>query len=503
LLSAGKIGRSKVWQLDSPLVWHSVRNYWTLEFSHHPNKGEAPVSRTSAFPTPPAPKTVSSVHRIIVRQLHRSAFPLALLPILLLSRTTWAQTAGTAPADQKVNKVFYSAKDRLDTMHAASLFTPKVVAEANILEGPAQNKKEFQLHFNDKVICDFDAPGSKMGGKTPKFSCKITRVESTDGVIQTLTPEMDEEPVKVKFGADDNEVYAEVATTRLMWALGYYADAWFSVRVECHNCPENPISGSGSVGTRMFDPATIVRKYPGHKMYQNGNEEQGWSWKELDTANGRPTYERDGLKLLAVFVQHSDNKPPQQRVTCDTVHVDQKTQPFTTTCEKPVVMVQDVGATFGGGGWFTSNGSAKMNLQVWSGKKLWNSVGTNDAPKQCKAALSKSLTAHDGLSDPPISEEGRRFDAGLMCQLSDHQIEELFKASRVAAMPQYHNHDGSFKSGVDEASVIRQWVDAFKQKREQLASGRCEWKEKPADLTAIDNPMGLATVPNFCTAKPF
>jgi hypothetical protein len=183
--------------------------------------------------------------------------------------------------------------------------------------------------------------------------------------------------------------------------------------------------------------------------------------------------------------------------------VDQKTQPFTTTCEKPVVMVQDVGATFGGGGWFTSNGSAKMNLQVWSGKKLWNSVGTNDAPKQCKAALSKSLTAHDGLSDPPISEEGRRFDAGLMCQLSDHQIEELFKASRVAAMPQYHNHDGSFKSGVDEASVIRQWVDAFKQKREQLASGRCEWKEKPADLTAIDNPMGLATVPNFCTAKPF
>jgi hypothetical protein len=46
-------------------------------------------------------------------------------------------------------------------------------------------------------------------------------------------------------------------------------------------------------------------------------------------------------------------------------------------------------------------------------------------------------------------------------------------------------------------------VDAFKQKREQLAAGRCEWKEKPADLTAIDNPMGLATVPNHCSAKPF
>ena len=54
-------------------------------------------------------------------------------------------------------------------------------------------------------------------------------------------------------------------------------------------------------------------------MYEDGKEEEGWSWKELDTANGRPTYERDGLKLLAAFIKHSDNKPPQQRLDCDKV----------------------------------------------------------------------------------------------------------------------------------------------------------------------------------------
>jgi len=85
----------------------------------------------------------------------------------------------------------------------------------------------------------------------------------------------------------------------------------------------------------------------------------------------------------------------------------------------------------------------------------------------------------------------------------DHDLDHIKFLSRAAQMPQYHNHDGSFKTGVDEASVIRQWVDAFKQKREQLASGRCEWKEKPADLAAIDNPMALATVPNYCSAKPY
>jgi hypothetical protein len=434
------------------------------------------------------------------------AWRISLVVLILvgaLGRNASAQDAASKSDDQKVKKEFYSAKDRLEAMHAAALFVPRAVAEADIMEGPAQNKHQFQLHFKDKVICDFATPGSKMGGKTPKFECKITRVESANGQVQTLSPDMDEEPVKVKFGAEDNEVYAEIVATRLMWALGYYADSWFPVRVECHNCPENPESGSGPTGTRTFDPATIVRKFPWHKMTEAGKDEQGWSWKELDDANGRPTYERDGLKLLGSFMQHSDNKPPQQRLACHKVDVDKNAQPPTTTCDKSVMLVQDLGATFGGGGSFTSNASAKMNVQEWSSMKLWNKVGTEGAPKQCQAVLHSSLTAHDGLSNPMISEEGRRFDAGLLCQLSDHQIEDLFKASRAAEMPKYHNSDGSFKASVDEASVVGQWVEAFKQKREDLAKGRCEWKEKPAALTVIDNPMSLPTVPNYCSAKPF
>ncbi|MBZ5536313.1 MAG: hypothetical protein LAO31_10195 [Acidobacteriia bacterium] len=448
----------------------------------------------------------SSDRRFSSFSVNTVVWRIPLLVVILfgaLGSAVQAQDQGSKPDDQKVKKAFYSARDRLAAMKVALLYNPRAVAEADIMQGPDQDKKQFQLHFNDKVICDFDTPGSKMGGKTVKFACKITGVESTNGQVQTLTPDIEEEPVKVKFGANDNEVYAEIVATRLMWALGYYADSWFPVRVECHNCPENPETGSGPTGTRTFDPATIVRKFPGHKMTEDGKDDEGWSWKELDAANGRPTYERDGLKLLAAFMQHSDNKPPQQRLVCHKVDMDEKTKPPTATCDESVMMVQDVGATFGTGGAFTSNSSAKMNLKGWSGLKLWNQVGTDGAPKQCKAVLHKSLSAHDGLSDPIISEEGRRFDAGLMCQLSDHQIEDLFKASRAAEMPEYHNSDGSFKAGVDEASVMQQWVEAFKRKREDLAKGRCAWKEKPADLSAIDNPMGLATVPNNCAAKPF
>ena len=424
--------------------------------------------------------------------------------ILLLG--SGASVAFTRAADDEANKPkkqFYKAQDRLATMKAAALFEPKAVGEANILEGPTQKKKEFQFHNGDTVICEFKTAGKDMGGKTPKFGCQINKVVSADGTAQTATPEIDDsDPIKVKFGADDNEVYAEIVATRLMWALGYYADSWFSVKVECHDCPDNPASGSGNKTTRNYYPATIVRKFPGHKMTEQNKPEQGWSWKELDADNGQPVYERDGLKLLMAFIKHSDNKPPQQRLSCDKVNIDQSTQPFTVTCESPVMLVQDVGATFGGGGWFTSNTGAKVNLDEWSQKSLWNKAGSEAQPKQCQATLKKSLSASDGLNDPEISEDGRRFDAGLMCQLSDRQIEDLFRASHIAEMPKYHNSDGSFKSGVDEASILKDWVAAFKAKREELAKARCLWKDKPADLSVIDNPAKLATVPNFCSAQP-
>jgi hypothetical protein len=107
------------------------------------------------------------------------------------------------------------------------------VSAADILTGPAQRTDQFQLRLNDSVSCEFDKPGSEKSGNTAKFDCRITRVESSDGRVQVLTPEMDEDPVKVKFRPDNREIYAEPASTRLLWALGFYADSMFPVRLTC------------------------------------------------------------------------------------------------------------------------------------------------------------------------------------------------------------------------------------------------------------------------------
>jgi hypothetical protein len=102
--------------------------------------------------------------------------------LLLLSlltpcaRISFAQDAPAEASDTKLKEDFYTPQQRLKVVQDAALFVPTATSEADIALGPAQDKKQFQLHFNDKVICDFATPGDKMGGKTPKFGCVITRV---------------------------------------------------------------------------------------------------------------------------------------------------------------------------------------------------------------------------------------------------------------------------------------------------------------------------------------
>jgi len=90
---------------------------------------------------------------------------------------------------------------------------------------------------------------------------------------------------------------------RLFWALGFYADAGFRF---AWNATTARRTRSRVPVTRRHEPtiaATIVRKSKGHKMYEVGKEDEGWSWKELETFNGRPSYEKDGLKLMAALRQ--------------------------------------------------------------------------------------------------------------------------------------------------------------------------------------------------------
>jgi len=328
------------------------------------------------------------------------------------------------------------AADRTAVISRSQVWTPTDIPSMDLKAGP-QGDGAFAFH--ETVSCDY--VDKKLPGHSAKFECMIGGHDK----------------VKVKYGGTNGEVYGEVLATRLLWALGFGADRMYPVNVICRGCPEEFGGMFRSRREFRFDPAVIERKMAGKEWPHD--DARGWSWSELDLVNaaagGAPREQRDALKLLAVFVQHTDNKPTNQRILC----MDSKPIDSGTTCGHPFLLLNDVGLTFGRATRLNGDEKSSVNLEAWRRTPVWKD------DRACVGHLPKSLTGT--LDNPVISEEGRRFLADLLSQLSDRQIHELFEAARVRLRLR---SPGDAFSGF---STIDEWVDAFKEKRSQISDRRC------------------------------
>jgi hypothetical protein len=212
------------------------------------------------------------------------------------------------------------------------------------------------------------------------------------------------------------------------------------------------------VDVSRFELATIQRKLKGKEIAAGSAE--GWAWPELDqvdeSVGGAPRAQRDALKLLAVFLQHSDSKAGNQGLIC-LPDGAVKDEAGNEDCKKPFMYIHDVGLTFGKATLLNNN---RVNLAAWQSQPLWKDPG------QCVANQKKSMTGT--LVYPRISEAGRKFLADLLVQLSDAQIGDMFKAARVERLLQtIRTAQGERRVTVDD------WVQGFKKKRDEVVNQRC------------------------------
>ena len=109
-----------------------------------------------------------------------------------------------------------TASERLAAIKHAQVWQPTSIRSLNLEAGP---KGKGAFAENAVVTCTYVE--ETFAGATPKFGCKIA----------------DDDHVKVRYGRDNNEIFAGVAATRLLWALGFGADALYPVHVICRGCP--------------------------------------------------------------------------------------------------------------------------------------------------------------------------------------------------------------------------------------------------------------------------
>ena len=309
-----------------------------------------------------------------------------------------------------------------------------------------RNPEDVDHYAHDgRVECRFKPGG--VSGSTPKFDCTLRNGKT----------------VKVKYGAANPEVYSEVIASRLLAALGFPADRMYVVEVvHCYGCTADPFVSLQCVNegksiddclpdldysaARDFSPAVIERPIDGRRI--ETAKDRGWAWNELNkidpAAGGAPQAHVDALRLMAVLLNHWDNKAKNQRLLClgesDPPGRVLKAGP----CKRPLAMVQDLGATFG---------PDKLDLQRWASSPVWTDSAS------CMVSMKKLPYGGSTFPDTTISEVGRQFLAERLTRLSASQVRDLFEGARIAQYP----HRDRRAANSDE------WVRAFQAKVRSIA----------------------------------
>ena len=265
------------------------------------------------------------------------------------------------------------------------------------------------------------------------------------------------EIIKVKYGRN-SEIHAEAAATRLLASLGYPADNVRIVpRVRCYGCPRFPFLTTQLlsiarmptlIGPHGYDERYTDFEWPaverrfGAAAIETPTTE-GWAWFELKSSQA-PRADLDALRLLAVLLTLWDNKSENQRLVC----LDDVPAQPDQTCAQPLLMIQDLGATFG---------PTKVNIAAWRDMPVWADRRT------CTVSMKPLPYRGATFPDARISEAGRAQLAQALSTLSRDQIEALFTDA----------HFPEFQSGTDDLRDLHAWVSAFEHRVRQIATARC------------------------------
>ena len=400
-------------------------------------------------------------------------------------------TSVVAQSDNQIAFVHVAgAQQRLRYLATAKIWsdpgevTPEMVQAGRPLK---QQSEALEAALRGEPLsCDFAKPGKALGGNTPKFAC--------------MTPDGTTIRVKYSDGSKDGnrEIFSAVAAAKLMWALGFVSDPIYPITLDCRDCPANPMSGEGPRARRSY-LATFQPEVSRLVMVEGDDADQGWRWGEVDEAIAKlpegelRTRQRthfDALTLLAVFIQHGDRKPEQQRLECRGA-LDPRAgearplgrrdsgapvffeRPDGSACSEPVIAVQDIGATFGGAGRM-SKSSAKMNLKAWTNRPVFKPAKPSSSGDvaECRGNLTVSMAAGEGgRGDPRIGEAGRAFLQDRLLLLTDAHVRALMATARVDKLSEPHTwRDPS--TGTSYAGS-EAWVAAFKDKVRQITERRC------------------------------
>jgi hypothetical protein len=231
---------------------------------------------------------------------------------------------------------------------------------------------------------------------------------------------------RVKLG---EEARPEVVASRLLWAVGYYANDDYLLHVASVKNLELKRGGdqvkNGKTGNGQVIDSRFSRKPGGQEKIAI------WKWKENPFAGTR---EFNGLRVMMAVMNNWDLKDEN-----NSVYYDKKT-------DRQVFLINDVGATFGANGLGFSRARSKGNIDSFKGSKfITRSTDTEvdfATPKAPAGVLiasfgfsAKQYASRAGLDwiGNNIPRADARWMGSLLSQLTHEQLTDAFRAGNFPA----------------------------------------------------------------------
>lgn len=220
---------------------------------------------------------------------------------------------------------------------------------------------------------------------------------------------------KVKLGI---EAQPEVVASRLLWAIGYFANDNYFVRdVPVNGLPQRLGRGEGHlVSPGHLDYARLQRRPPGDK------KEANWDWAHNPFLGTR---EFNGLRVMMALINNWDLKNEN-----NAIFIDRDGQED--------YLVSDVGTAFGAAGQRWTEGATKNNLPMYQRTKFIARISPKyvdfNFPRYSPVLhLLYALPSYFHLwrmrwIGHHVPRADARWLGSLLAQLSPEQIHDAFRA---------------------------------------------------------------------------
>jgi hypothetical protein len=267
-----------------------------------------------------------------------------------------------------------------------------------------------------------------------------------------------------------NEVFTEVAASRILWVLGFPADHVYPIgSAACIGCTADPFGSnlkdniaSLKDGPTIFKVVSAERETPWERINPEGDETWSWSDAAKFYADGEWTHQQrveyDAYRLALGLFHYHNAIAQQNRLACAQWAPEMTGQP--RVCQRPMIFVQDLGSTFG---------KAKGAMDLFGTNPRgsfsdWESQTVFTNPQSCE--LRATL---DG--DKHVLKEAQELMIQRLGRLDPQTVRTIFSAARFQMMDQKQLHrlrDSGSQS--PEEAALDEWTNTFLKRIQEIKS---------------------------------